>query len=258
MGEFQPSDLLADGAGERPLFMPKEFAFEQTGRNGSAIEFEKGAGLTPALVVNSAGHYLLSRTRVAQEQHSRIAGGDRFHQFQNLLQRLAASNDVLKIQFAANLFFEIQLFVGKLVFQFGDLAVGKGIFNADCDLARYLSKKLRIVLAERVFFLPSETEYTKSTSAIDQRNNTESFQPFADDDLRRLGTKLRRVKLVHNHRLERFKGSPSNSVVSSNQFLMHESLAVREIKRANPKLSTLRIQQTNGDEIGLHDVSNAP
>src|SRR5258707_9268799 len=165
MGEFQPTDLLADGAGESPLFMPKQFAFEQARRNGSAVEFDKGAVLTPAVVVNSAGDQLLSRTRIAQQQHSRIAGCDRLHQFQNLLQGWAVSNDVLKIQFAANLLFEIQLFLGKFIFQFRDLTVGKGIFNGDCDLACYLSKKIRIVFAERVFFLPSETEYTKSTSA---------------------------------------------------------------------------------------------
>src|ERR1700692_3092889 len=190
MGEFQPSDLLADCAGERPLFMPKQFAFEQTGRNGSAIEFDKGAVLTPAVVVNSAGDQLLSRTRIAPQQHSRIAGCDRLHQFQNLLQGWAASNDVLKIELAANLFFEIQFFLGKFVFEFRDLAVGKGIFNGDCDLTCYLSKKIRIVLAERVFFLPSETEYTKCPSAIDQRNNTKGLESFTDDDRSRLRTKL--------------------------------------------------------------------
>src|SRR5260370_16925871 len=167
MGEFQPTDLLADGAGESPLFMPKQFAFEQARRNGSAVEFDKGAVLTPAVVVNSAGDQLLARPRVAQQQHSRIAGCDRLHQFQNLLQGWAASNNVLKAQLAANLFFEIQLFLGKFVFDFRDLPVVERIFNRYCDLPCHFAQKLTIVLTERVIFLPAKAQYTDCTSTID-------------------------------------------------------------------------------------------
>src|SRR6267154_2989488 len=242
MGEFQSTDLLGDGAGERPFFMAEQFAFEQTGRNGSTVEFDKRAVLTLAVVVNSARHQLLARPRVAQQQHGRIAGCDRLHQFQNLHQGWTVSNNVIKIQLAANLFFEIELFLCQFVFEFRDLAVGERIFNGQRDLACYLRKKFRIVLAERIFFLPSKTQYTKCPSAIDQRNNTEGLESFTDDDLRRLGTKFGRVELVHNHRLQRFKSSPTGSVVSSDLFFMHEPLTVGEIKSVNPKLSALRIQ----------------
>src|SRR5260221_680010 len=160
MREFQPTDLLADGAGERHSFMSKQFAFEQTGRDGGTVEFDKCAVLTLAVVVNSARHQLLARPRVAQQQHGRIARCDRLHQSQNLLQGWTAPDNVIKIQLAANLFFEIQLFLGKFVFEFRDLAVGEGIFDGDCDLACYLAKELRIVLAERVIFLPRKTQYT--------------------------------------------------------------------------------------------------
>src|SRR5882724_3313450 len=157
MGEFQPTDLLADGAGERPLFMSEQFAFEQTGWNSSAVEFDKRSVLAPAVVVNSTGDQLLSRTRIAQQQHGRIACCYCLHQFQDVLQRWTASNDLLKVQLAANLFFEIYLFLGKLVFEFRDLAVGERIFDSDCDLPCYLGKELRIVFAERVIFLPRKT-----------------------------------------------------------------------------------------------------
>src|SRR5216684_3882591 len=242
MGEFQSTDLLADGAGERPFFMSKQFAFEQTGRNGSTVEFDKRAVLTLAVVVNSARHQLLARPRVAQQQHGRIAGCDRLHQFQNLLQGWTVSNNVIKIQLAANLFFEIELFLCQFVFEFRDLAVGERIFNGQRDLACYLRKKFRIVLAEGIFFLPAKTQYTNCTSTIDQRGNTEGLESFTECDLIILGTKLGWVKLVHNDRLERFKSSPTNPVLRSDQLLMQETPTVREVQRVNPKLSAFQIQ----------------
>src|SRR5258708_19871873 len=97
MREFQPTDLLADGAGERPSFMSKQFAFEQTGRNGGTVEFDKCAVLTLAVVVNSARHQLLARPRVAQQQHGRIPPSARLHPPQNLLQAWTAPDDVFII-----------------------------------------------------------------------------------------------------------------------------------------------------------------
>ena len=68
-----------------------------------------------------------------------------------------ASDDLLKVELAANLLFEIYLFLSKFVLEFRDLAVGQRIFNGDRDLASYLSKELSIVLAERVLSSPRKT-----------------------------------------------------------------------------------------------------
>ena len=41
MCQLDPADLLRDRAGERSPFMPKQFTFEQPGRDGSTIELNE-------------------------------------------------------------------------------------------------------------------------------------------------------------------------------------------------------------------------
>ena len=59
--------------------------------------------------------------------------------------------DLLKIDLTANLFFEIHLLPGDLLFEFGDLTIGKRILNRDRYLARCLTKKISVIFVKEVF-----------------------------------------------------------------------------------------------------------
>ena len=50
-----------------------------------------------------------------------------------------------KIDLAANLFFEIHLLPGDLLFGFGDYTIGKCILNRDCYLAPCLTEKISVI-----------------------------------------------------------------------------------------------------------------
>jgi hypothetical protein len=60
VGEFQPSDLLADGAGERSLLMSKPLILEEPRRNRRAINLNERAVFAPAMIVNRARDEFLS------------------------------------------------------------------------------------------------------------------------------------------------------------------------------------------------------
>src|SRR4029077_17364537 len=117
----------------------KQFAFEQTSWNSRTVEFHECSLLAPAVIVNGARNQLFPRTCVAQEQHGRIARSNRFYEFEDVLQGGTRSNDLLKVHLAANLLFQIQLFLSEFVFEFGDLAISKRVFNCDGDLSCDLS-----------------------------------------------------------------------------------------------------------------------
>ncbi len=137
--------------------MTKQFAFEQPGGNGGTVEFYECPLLAPAVIVNGARNQLLSRTGIAQQQDGRIAQRDRFYQLQNVFQWGTRPNDLVKTHFAANLFFQIQLFLSQFVFKLRDLAVGERVFNRNGNLPRDYSEILSVIRAERVFLPPAKT-----------------------------------------------------------------------------------------------------
>ena len=85
--QFEASDALRDGAGERALLVAEHFAFQQAGGNGGAVELDEG-GLPPrAQVVDGARQQFLAGAGFAVDQHRGIGGRHRLHLLQN---RLAA------------------------------------------------------------------------------------------------------------------------------------------------------------------------
>src|SRR5882762_9699561 len=133
--QFHSADFLRNRAGERSLFMSKQFTLQQAGGNGSTIQLHKRAIFASAAVVNGTGDQLLACTCLSKQQDCRVAGSDRFNKFQNMFQRWAVSDDVFKAHLAADFFFEIELLLGELIFELRNLVVGTSIFNGDGNLA---------------------------------------------------------------------------------------------------------------------------
>src|SRR5258708_23512467 len=101
-----------------------------------------------AAVMNCASDWLLSGSGFAKQQNCRIALGNRFDHLQNVLQHSAIPDNLLKTPLAADLFFEIELFLGKLVFQFGDFTLCQGIFDCEGDLYRSSAQEIDIIRCE--------------------------------------------------------------------------------------------------------------
>src|ERR1700723_3990393 len=109
--------------------MSKQFALEQTGGDGGTVELKKGTFFAAAMIMKSASDQLFSRAGLTQQEDRRVVGGDFLDQFQNAPQCWTVPMDLLKIDLAANLFFEIHLLPGDLLLPFGDLTTDVPILN---------------------------------------------------------------------------------------------------------------------------------
>ncbi|HSE20930.1 MAG TPA: hypothetical protein VLB68_04710, partial [Pyrinomonadaceae bacterium] len=83
--------------------MPEQFALEQSGRNGRAIELHEGAIFATTMIVNRTRDQFLSRSSLAEQQHRGITGRDCLDQLQDLPQCGTVADDLIEVHLAANL-----------------------------------------------------------------------------------------------------------------------------------------------------------
>jgi hypothetical protein len=72
MCEFKSPRTLRYCAGERAPLMPKQFAFEQPGRNSRAVHFYEWALRAPAGLMDSGRDQLFADASLTKDHHSRI------------------------------------------------------------------------------------------------------------------------------------------------------------------------------------------
>ena len=88
--------------------------------------------------MNSPRDELLAGTRLAEQQHTGIGHCHRGDLAQDAFQRPAFSDDLSEMLGAADLFFEIDIFVREAVFERGYLAKRERILERNGDLCSRL------------------------------------------------------------------------------------------------------------------------
>src|SRR6266436_622988 len=164
IGHFEAPNALRDRSCECAFLVPKQLAFQQTCRNGRAVELDEGLRAPRAQIMNAACDQFLSRACLSINQHRRIRRRYRFHVFEDSAQRCAVSDDLGKIHFRADFIFQIQLLFGELLFQFPNLAVGKRILDGESNLVCNLGKETDIGLTEGI--VPESAENQDANRAI--------------------------------------------------------------------------------------------
>ena len=107
MGQLEASDPPIDGAGEGALHVSEEFALDEAGRDGAAVDLDQGALLTRAAAVDGTGDQLLARSRLTGDEHGGIGGRHLLHLTEESSQRRAASDDLVGVVLAMYLLTEI-------------------------------------------------------------------------------------------------------------------------------------------------------
>src|SRR5229473_3650709 len=134
VGQLEAADPPIDSAGEGALDVSEEFALDETGRDGAAVDLDQGALPARAAAVNGAGDQLLARSRLTGDEHCGIGGGDLLHLTQEGPQRRAASDDLVEVVLAMYLLTEI----GALTLEGGlerrDLLVSFHVLDSQRDL----------------------------------------------------------------------------------------------------------------------------
>src|SRR6266496_2350434 len=94
--------------------------------------------------MNRARDEFLPSARFPADQHSGICGCHRFHLLQHFAQGGTLPDNLCEVHLRADFFFQVELFLGEFVLQLGDLTVGQGVFDGNCDLARGLTEEVDV------------------------------------------------------------------------------------------------------------------
>ena len=141
VGQLEAADALRDGAGERALLVAEQFAFQQAGGNGGAVQLDEGALPARAEVVDGARHQFLAGAGFAVDQHGGIGGRHGLHLLEHGLQRAALADDFLEAVVGADLVFQVDLFLRQAGVELFDALVGEGVIERDGHLAGHLREE---------------------------------------------------------------------------------------------------------------------
>src|SRR5206468_8766678 len=62
----------------------------------------------------------------------------------DLAQGRTLPDNLCEVHLRADFFFQIELFLREFVLELGDLTVGKGVFDGNCDLARGMAEEIDV------------------------------------------------------------------------------------------------------------------
>jgi hypothetical protein len=176
IGQLEASDFLADGAGEGAAFVAKEFGFEQSSGNRSAIDFDEGAVAAGAEIVDGAGEELLTGAGFAQKKNRGCGGSGELDLREGAFEGGAFADNFLKIEFATDFLFEVELFFGELVFQRVDFLEGQGVFDGDGDLRGDLQEEFNVFRSKGIEASAGEIEGAEGAALGDQGDATDVLQ----------------------------------------------------------------------------------
>ena len=139
--QFETADPLGDGAGEGALLVAEEFAFQQAGGNGGAVELDEGGLLARTEVVYGARQQFLAGAGFAVDQHGGIGGRHGLQLLEGGFQRAALADDLLEAVVGADLVFEVDLLLLEALIQLFDALVGERVVERDGHLAGHLGEE---------------------------------------------------------------------------------------------------------------------
>src|SRR5262245_3816621 len=76
VGQLEAPRLGRLGAGESALLVAEQLALDQRGRERRAVDYNEGASVAQAALVNGVGEQLLASPRLSLQQNSRIGRSD--------------------------------------------------------------------------------------------------------------------------------------------------------------------------------------
>src|SRR5467141_1417628 len=205
--------------------------------------------------MNGSRNKFFSCTSISINEHSRVWRSDRLHLLQHTAQRCAFSDDLCEIHFATDFIFEIELFLGQLLFQLSNLPKGARILYGNGNLICDLSQKLDIVTVERIVLIFDHTEYPQNATSASKRKDAD-----------RSGFSLRGVLHPQSPRLPdaaapEFPGAKDRSrdifIHWDKALLLDGFVFEGKIQGVDPQMCVVSIGKSNASAIAAHNPARA-
>src|SRR2546427_6537881 len=177
VGELEPSDALRDRAGEGAFLVAEQLALQQSRWDRGAVQLHESLRAPWAQVVDRARDQLFPRPRLAVDQHGRIRGRHGLGVLQHAAQHGALPDDLFEVALGANLVSQIHAFLGELVLQAPNLAVGQGVLYGDRDLIGDLDQEVDLVVRVEIVLAPMECERAEDAIPAGERKDTADREP---------------------------------------------------------------------------------
>ena len=85
-------------------------------------------------------------------------GSDGLDLLQHAPQRGALADDLLEVVLRADFFFQVELFLGQSLLEFGDLAIGLRIFHGNRDLVGDLAQQLDLFRSKGILAATAQVQ----------------------------------------------------------------------------------------------------
>src|SRR5258708_10368424 len=142
MRQFESSNPLGYGAGERTFLMAKQLAFEKAQRDGCAIHLYKRLTLAGAQVVNCASDHLFAGARLALDEDRRVRRCNDSNTLEHSFQPGTVSNDLFEIVLNPDFVFQVELLLRQPLLGLSYLSIFQSVLYRDGDLVRSLAEKI--------------------------------------------------------------------------------------------------------------------
>ena len=93
VGRLETAGLVLDGAGERPLDVAEQLAFQQALGQGAAVDADVGAVGAAAEAMDGAGDEFLAGAGLADDEHAGLSGSNQARQASHVAQRRTLADD---------------------------------------------------------------------------------------------------------------------------------------------------------------------
>src|SRR5215472_10096713 len=122
MRQFEAPNALRDRTGKGALLVAEKFTLQQAGWDGRAIQLYEGLRAARAEIMNRPCHQFLARTGLPVNQHRGTGRSHGFDLVKDGAKGFTTADNLFEALLGSDFVFEIQLLLGELVLQVGDLA----------------------------------------------------------------------------------------------------------------------------------------
>src|SRR5258708_18460152 len=150
IGKLETAALLHQGASECAPLVSEEFAFDQPGGNGRAIEPYKRPVSSWTVAMNCACNQLLPSSRLTAQQNSRSRWGDNLDLVEDFAKSGALAHEILEVIFRADLGFEIQSLVFQAISRCAESSIRERVVQREGNLRADLGQDVEIFLSKLV------------------------------------------------------------------------------------------------------------
>ena len=184
--------------------------------------------------------------------------GDGFHLAQHPLERGAFAHDFFEGVFGADFLFQVELFVGKLVLEFGDFAIGEGVFNRNGHLVGHAHQEVEVLLREGARAEAGQAERAENPVGGDERHDAAGAETFGDEEAADVRLEAIDVGAGNDQRFARGDDLPGGRALEwDDHFFLEKAFALGEIERLQAKLLGSRIIKRQAGVFVIHHAPQA-